>query len=104
LFTISDLHASAERRPSASDVCYPLQEATADPARGRLAIWRNHVIMVSMKTLAGLIAWLKAVPKSREDLAAERQAARMRDEMTTTRWSARAPAGEFYEAERRRSE
>ncbi|HEY7344825.1 MAG TPA: hypothetical protein VH620_04625 [Gaiella sp.] len=57
-----------------------------------------------MKTLAGLIAWLKAVPKSREDLAAERQAARMRDEMTTTRWSARAPAGEFYEAERRRSE
>ena len=27
----------------------------------------------------------------------------MRDEMTTTRWSARAPAGEYYEAERRRA-
>jgi hypothetical protein len=60
--------------------------------------------MSAMKTLTAFIAWLKAVPKSREDLAAEREAARMRDEMTTTRWSARGPAGEFYEAERRRSE
>ena len=60
--------------------------------------------MVSMTTLARLIAWLRSAPKSREDLAAEREAARIRDEMTTTRWSARVPAGEFYEAERRPAE
>jgi len=54
-----------------------------------------------MKKLARLVPWLRPTPTSAEDVAAEREAARMRDEMTTTRWSARAPAGEYYEAERR---
>ena len=58
--------------------------------------------MASMNTVARLIAWLRPAPKSPEDIAAEREAARMRDEMKTTRASTRAPAGEYFEAERRR--
>ena len=60
--------------------------------------------MQPVTTLSRLIAWFKRAPKSSEDVAAEREADRIRDDITTTRWSARAPGGEFYEAERRRGE
>ena len=59
-------------------------------------------MMSPVTTLSRLIAWFKRAPKSSEDVAAE--ADRIRDDITTTRWSARAPGGEFYEAERRRGE
>ena len=36
-----------------------------------------------------------------EDIAAEQEASRLRDEMQTTRTSSRAPAGEIYEAKDR---
>jgi hypothetical protein len=59
--------------------------------------------MASMNRLARLVAWLRRpTPTSVEDVAAEREAARLRDEMQTTRASTRAPRGEYYEAERRR--
>jgi hypothetical protein len=61
-------------------------------------------MMQPVTTLSRLIAWFKRAPKSSEDVAAEREADRIRDDITTTRWSARAPGGEFYEAERRRGE
>jgi hypothetical protein len=57
-----------------------------------------------VNALARLIAWFKPAPSSREELVAEREAARLRDEMKTTRASTRAPAGEYFEAERRRPE
>ena len=56
-----------------------------------------------MNPLARLKAWLKPAPMSAEDIAAEREAARIRDEMKTTRSSTRAPAGEYFEAQRRRT-
>jgi hypothetical protein len=58
--------------------------------------------MASMNILARIIRWLKPAPKSAEDIAAEREGARIRDELKTTRASTRAPAGEYYEAQRRR--
>jgi hypothetical protein len=57
-----------------------------------------------MKKMSRLVAWLTGAPTSAEDAAAKRDAARMRDDLTTTKWSARAPGGEFFEAERRRAE
>ena len=61
-------------------------------------------MMTSVTRLSRLIAWFRRAPKSSEDVAAEREAGRIRDDITTTRWSARAPGGEFFEAERRRGE
>ena len=58
--------------------------------------------MALMNGLARLIAWLRPAPKSAEDVAAEQEAARIRDEMKTIRTSTRAPRGEYYEAQRRR--
>jgi hypothetical protein len=56
-----------------------------------------------MTRLARLVAWLRPpTPKSAEDVAAELEARRLRDEMQTTRASTRAPRGEYYEAQRRR--
>jgi hypothetical protein len=69
-----------------------------------LAIRRRKVMMTPVTGLSWLIAWFRRAPKSSEDVAAEREAGRIRDDITTTRWSTRAPGGEFYEAERRRSE
>jgi hypothetical protein len=58
--------------------------------------------MASVNRLARLMALLRPAPKSAEDVAALREAARVRDELKTTRSSTRAPAGEYYEAQRRR--
>ena len=58
--------------------------------------------MAFMNRLARLIGWLRPAPKSAEDVAAEQEAARIRDEMKTICTSTRAPRGEYYEAQRRR--
>jgi hypothetical protein len=58
--------------------------------------------MEFVNRLTRLIAWLRPAPKSAEDVAAEQDAARIRDERNTIRTSTRAPRGEYYEAQRRR--
>jgi hypothetical protein len=55
-----------------------------------------------MNRMARLIALVRPAPKSAEDVTAEREAARIRDEMQTIRASTRGTRGEYYEAWRRR--
>lgn len=51
----------------------------------------------SMNLLTRLLAWLRPAP---EELKAEQDAARMHDEMETTRLSQRSLAGSNYETRR----
>ena len=67
-----------------------------------MAIRPRDVNIGVMNMLARLIAWLRPAPQSPDEVAALREAARIRDEMKTTRASTRAPAGEYYEAQRSR--
>jgi len=57
--------------------------------------------MVPVNPLARLRDWLRPGPRSTQDLAAEQEAARLREEMLTTRASSKAPGGEAYEAKDR---
>ena len=53
-----------------------------------------------MNPFARLIAWFRPSPKTAEELQAEQDAARMHDEMETTRLSQRSLAGSNYETRR----
>jgi hypothetical protein len=53
-----------------------------------------------MNPFKRLIAWFRPAPKTAEDLRAERDAARMHDEMEITRLSQRSLAGSSYETRR----
>jgi hypothetical protein len=53
-----------------------------------------------MNPFARLIAWFRPAPKTVEELQAEEDAARMHDEMETTRLSQRSLAGSNYETRR----
>ena len=50
-----------------------------------------------MNPFTRLIAWFRPAPKTAEDLQAEQDAARMHDEMDTTRLSQRSLADSNYE-------
>ena len=53
-----------------------------------------------MNPFARLIAWFRPSPKTPEELQTEQDAARMHDEMETTRLSQRSLAGSNYETRR----
>jgi hypothetical protein len=53
-----------------------------------------------MNPLTRLLAWFRPPPKTAEELQAEQDAARMHDEMETTRLSQRSLAGSNYETRR----
>ena len=53
-----------------------------------------------MNPFTRLIAWFRPAPKTTEELQAEQDAARMHDEMETTRLSQRSLAGSNYETRR----
>ena len=55
-----------------------------------------------MNPFARLIAWFRPSPKTPEELQTEQDAARMHDEMETTRLSQRSLAGSNYETRRAR--
>ena len=54
-----------------------------------------------MNPLARLMVWLRPKPKSSEDIAAEQEAARLRDEMLRTRLATKY-GGDTYETQGRR--
>ena len=54
-----------------------------------------------MNPLARLMDWLRPKPKSSEDIAAEKDAARLRDEMLRTRLATKY-GGDTYETQGRR--
>jgi hypothetical protein len=53
-----------------------------------------------MNAFTRFIDWFRPAPKTAEDLQAEQDAARMHDEMETTRLSQRSLAGSNYETRR----
>ena len=53
-----------------------------------------------MNPFRRLIAWFRPAPKTAEELQAEQDAARMHDELETTRLSQRSLAGSNYETRR----
>jgi hypothetical protein len=53
-----------------------------------------------MNPFTRLIAWFRPAPKTAEELQTEQDAARMYDEMETTRLSQRSLAGSNYEIRR----
>jgi hypothetical protein len=53
-----------------------------------------------MNPFTRLIAWFRPAPKTAEELQTEKDAARMHDEMETTRLSQRSLAGSNYEIRR----
>ena len=53
-----------------------------------------------MNAFTRFIAWFRPAPKTAEELQAERDSARMHDEMETTRLSQRSMAGSNYETRR----
>jgi hypothetical protein len=54
-----------------------------------------------MTFLARLLSALRPAPKTAEDLAAERDAARLEADLETARMSQRSAAGSLYESQRR---
>jgi hypothetical protein len=53
-----------------------------------------------MNVFTRVVAWFRPAPKSAEELEAEQEAARLHDEMETTRLSQRSLAGSNYETRR----
>jgi hypothetical protein len=76
--------------------------ATVQGAEVGASATKCHDLCVNRVARLIAFALVRPAPKSAEDVVAEREAARIRDEMQTIRSSTRGMRGEYYEAQRRR--